>query len=332
VHREPRLTGNNPNATFLADEQDNDAWAVFADATFEVTDNFEIDAAVRYDEDKRENTTLTPTQFLPDPAAFTGEVRSNTWSETQPKLTLRYKLGDTTTFYGGWSRGFRSGGFNQTGVGAVADASGVAGVNDLFEAEVADTIEVGVKSQFLDNRLSLGLALFTTESENGYFFVFLPANSTQNLGNLDADYEGAEVELNWHATDQFDVYASYGYTDSEITDMEDPTVIGNQAPLVSRETGNVGLQYVFPVGDAMDLSLRVDYRHTGRTWWEPYNVTSRDPVDIVDARIGLGSDNWTATLWGRNLTDEEYNQEFSPGGFLFRALPIRYGVEFEYSF
>ena len=332
VYRDPRLAGNNPNVTFLADEQDNDAWAVFTDAIFEVTDKFEINAAVRYDEDKRENTTLTPPGFLPDPAASTGEVRTHTWSETQPKLTLRYKLTDTTTFYGGWSRGFRSGGFNQTGVGAVADASGVAGVNDLFEAEVADTIEIGVKSQFLDNRLSLGLALFQTESENGYFFVFLPANSTQNLGNLDADYEGAEAELNWHATDQLDVFASYGYTDSKITAMEDSSVIGNEAPLVSRETANFGLQYVFPLGSEFDLSFRVDYRHTGRTWWEPYNVTSRNSVDLVDGRVGLQAERWSATVWGRNLTDEEYNQEFSPGGFLFRALPIRYGVEFEYSF
>ncbi len=280
VYREPRLTGNNANATYLADEQDNDAWAVFANATFAVTDNFEIDAAVRHDEDKRENTTLTPTQFLPDPAASTGEVRTNTWTETQPKLTLTYRLEDMATFYGSWSRGFRSGGFNQTGVGAVADASGVAGVNDLFEAEVADTIEIGVKSQFLDNRLNVSLALFQTESENGYFFVFLPANSTQNLGNLDADYEGAELELNWHATDRFDLYASYGYTDSEITDMEDPSVIGNEAPLVSRDTYNLGMQYALPLGDALSLTMRADYRHTGRTWWEPYNVTSRDPIDI----------------------------------------------------
>ena len=75
-----------------------------------------------------------------------------------------------------------------------------------------------------------------------------------------------------------------------------------------------------------------DYRHIGRTWWEPYNTTSRDPIDIVDGRISLGGERWTATLWGRNLTDEEYNQEFSPGGFLFRALPLRYGIEFDYQF
>ena len=70
-----------------------------------------MDAAVRYDHDKRENTTETPTAFLPLGATgASGEVRSNSWSETQPKATLRYKPADNLTVYGSWSRGFRSGG------------------------------------------------------------------------------------------------------------------------------------------------------------------------------------------------------------------------------
>ena len=208
----------------------------------------------------------------------------------------------------------------------------IAGVNDLFEAEVADTYEIGFKGQFLDRRLDLGVALFSTESENGYFFVFLAANSTQNLGNLDADYEGGEIELAAHLTDRFDFYASYGYTDSKITNMEDPTVIGNEAPLVSRYTANAGLQYRLPLSAGLDMTFRADYRKVGETWWEPYNVTSRDPIDLLDARIGLGSDKWTVTAWSKNLTDEDYNQEFSPGGFLFKALPRQYGLEFTYKF
>jgi iron complex outermembrane recepter protein len=333
VYREPRFGGNNPSATFLADSQDNDAWAVFADATIELGEKTELDLAIRYDEDKRENTTETPEAFLPvgTPPGSSGQVREHTWSEPQPKLTLRYAASDALTLYGGWSRGFRSGGFNQTGVGAVADASGIAGVNDLFEAEVAETSEVGFKSVLADGRVAFNGAAYYTESENGYFFVFLAANSTQNLGNLDARYKGFELEMNWSATDNLSLYASYGYTDSDITDMEDPLVKGNEAPLVSRNTANAGFQYDVPVG-GLDLSFRVDYRYTGRTWWEPYNTTSRDPIDIVDARVSLGDERWTATLWGKNLTDEEYNQEFSPGGFLFKALPIRYGIEFEYNF
>jgi iron complex outermembrane receptor protein len=332
VYHEPRLSGNNPSATFLADTQDNDAWAVFGDVVFEMGEKFELDIAVRYDEDKRENTTNTPPAFLPDPSASTGEVRTETFSETQPKFTLRYKPGEDITLYGGWSRGFRSGGFNQTGVGAVADASGIAGVNDIFQAEVADTWEVGFKGQFLDRRLNVGLALFDTESTNGYFFVFLAANSTQNLGNLDADYQGAEFEISARLTDNFELFGSAGYTDSEITNMEDPSVIGNQAPLVSRVTYNLGAQWRQPFSDSLALALRADYRHTGETWWEPYNTTSRDPIDIVDLRVGLEGEKWAVTAWSQNLGDEEYNAEFSPGGFLFRALPLRYGIEFSYSF
>ena len=340
VYETPSTNPLNPSATFLADEQDQDAWSVFADVVFEVTDKFEIDAAIRYDEDKRENTTKTPQGFIPQPdpmgppTVFTGDVRSHTWSEPQPKLTLRYKPAENMTLYGGYSRGFRSGGFNQTGVGAVAENSvpEVFGVNDLFEAEIADTYELGFKGQFMDQRLNFGVTLFQTESENGYFFVFLPANSTQNLGNLDADYEGGEIELSARPTDRLDLYLSYAYTDSEITKMEDPSVVGNEAPLVSRHTANAGVQYRQPLGDALDLTFRVDYRQTGETWWEPYNVTSRDTIDVVDARISLGGDKWMATAWGKNLNDEEYNTEFSPGGFLFKALPQRYGVEFLYKF
>jgi iron complex outermembrane receptor protein len=332
VYRQPRLSGNNPSATFLADTQDNDAWAVFGDVTFEINDQFEVDVALRYDEDKRENTTNTPPAFLPDPSASTGEVRTQTFSETQPKFTLRYKPTDDITFFGGWSRGFRSGGFNQTGVGAVADANGIAGVNDIFEAEVADTWELGFKGQFLDRRLNVGVSVFATESTNGYFFVFLAANSTQNLGNLDADYKGAEFEISARITDNFEVFGGYGYTDSEITGMEDPSVIGNQAPLVSKNTYNLGAQWRQPLGDKLALALRADYQHIGETWWEPYNTTSRDPIDLVDLRLGLEGENWAVTAWSKNLTDEEYNAEFSPGGFLFRALPQRYGLEVSYSF
>jgi iron complex outermembrane receptor protein len=338
VYETPRLTGNNPNFTFLADTQNNDAWAVFADGTFEVTDQFEIDAAIRYDEDRRENTTDTPQNFLDltlDPNAVTGQKRTHTWSEAQPKITLRYKPTENVTVYGGWSRGFRSGGFNQTGVGFVArnlTVPPILGVNDLFNAEVADTAEIGVKGQFLDRRVNAGLSVYHTKSTNGYFFVFLAANSTQNLGNLDATYKGAELELNARVTDRLDFYANFGYTDSEITKMEDPSVKGNQAPLVSKTTLNLGAQYRQPVGNGLNATIRADFQRIGRTWWEPYNLTSRDPVSLLDLRLGLDGGKWSVTAWSKNLTDKLYNAEFSPGGFLFKALPRRYGVEFSYKF
>jgi iron complex outermembrane recepter protein len=335
----------NTNQTFLADTQNNNAWAIFANGTYDFTPQWELDVAVRYDQDDVQNTTDTPTVFLPTKTAFTGEVRKATFSATQPKATLRYKPTDDLTIYGGWGRGFRSGGFNQTGVGAVARANDVLGVNDLFQAETADTTEVGLKSQFLDRRLTLDADVFYTKSTNGYFFVYIAADSTQNLGNLDATYKGAEFSLTARPTDRLDLYAGFGYTDSKITGMADPTVIGNQAPLVSRDTINLGVQYKQPLGDGLNGTVRVDYNEIGRTWWEPYNITSRDPVSLVDLRLGLAGEKWTLTAWSKNLTNKIYNAEFSPGnpatpptnltggaGFLWRALPRRYGLDLGYRF
>lgn len=84
--------------------------------------------------------------------------------------------------------------------------------------------------------------------------------------------------------------------------------------------------------DTIDALLRVDYRRTGKTWWEPFNTTVRNPVDIVDARAGISFDGVSITAFAANLFDETYNAEFSPGGFVFRARPRRVGVEVGYKF
>ncbi|OLB13414.1 MAG: hypothetical protein AUH10_06460 [Gammaproteobacteria bacterium 13_2_20CM_66_19] len=337
VYETPRVDPANPyatntNITFLSDSQNNNAWAVFGDGTYEFTKQLELDAAIRYDEDQRQNTTRTPTQFLPDSTAKTGEVRKHTFDAAQPKGTLRYKPTDNLTLYGGWSRGFRSGGFNQTGVGAVAQASGNLGVHDLFNAEIAETWEVGLKSQFLDRRLGANLALYYTDSHDGYFFYFDATTSTQNLGNLDARYKGGELELTARATDWLDLYTNFGYTDGKVTHMEDPTVVGNKPPLLTKNTVNAGFQVHEPLGGGLNGVLRLDYQMIGRTWWDPKNLTSRDPIDLLGLRAGVEADRWSVTAWSKNLTNKLYNAEFSPGGFLWRAMPRQYGVEFGYRF
>jgi iron complex outermembrane receptor protein len=325
----------NTNVTFLADGQKSNAWAGYGDATYRLTDQWEVDTALRYDEDKVSDTTRTPPYFLAmvlDPTAYDGEVRTQKWGAWQPKFTLRYKPSDDWTWYTDWSRGFRSGGFNQTGVGAVAAANGIKGVNDVFNAEIADTYELGVKGDMLDHRLSLDADVYHTHSDNGYFFVYLSENSTQNLGNLNATYKGAEFQLTAYPTDHLQLYAGYGYTDSRITKMADPTVDGNQAPLVSHDTINAGVMYLHPLSDGLKGTARLDFQNIGRTWWDPYNLTSRNPVSLVNLDLSLQGDRWTLTAWSKNLTNTIYNAEFSTGGFLWRALPRRYGLDFEYRF
>lgn len=337
VFRTPSTNPASPQSTFLADSQNNFAWAVFANLGYEFSERFRVDASLRYDRDKRINTTLTPTAFLPNvpgfPQGATGEKRRAVFDDIQPKITLTYQPSDDVTLYGGYSRGFRSGGFNQTGVGGVAASNGIVGVSDLFEAETATTFEAGIKTRLLDRKLTLNAAAYSTLSRNSYFFVFLAANSTQNLGNVPKTrIQGFELEANFRPTPDIQLNAAAGYTFSEIKEFPDATAIGNEAPLISRYTYNLGAQYTPDLGGGLSGLLRVDYRRTGKTWWEPFNTTVRQPVDLVDARIGVNSNSWSVAAFANNVFDEKYNAEFSPGGFVFKARPRIYGVEASYKF
>jgi iron complex outermembrane receptor protein len=294
----------------------------------------ELSVALRYDEDERENTTLTPTAFLPTPDASTGEVRKDTWDEVQPRVSLRFQPSDALTLYGSWGRGFRSGGFNQTGVGADPLAQSL-GVVDQFDAEVADTLEFGLKSLFADNRVSFNFSVFDTQAEGSYFFLFLATSSTQNLGSLGAvDYQGFELDLTARLTDNLDATFAYGKTDSEIKadspfkDPSSPSAVGNQAPLVTEDTINLGLQYHRPISGGNEFVAGAEYQRLGETWWDPANSTVRSPVNLLGLRLGVQSDDWSVMLWGKNINDVEYNTEWSPGGFVFKGKPARYGIDF----
>jgi iron complex outermembrane receptor protein len=289
VKRDP-LPLFNPQFTFLADSQNNFAWAAFGNVDVNLTDKLELSTSLRYDRDHRENTTETPQEFIPAPLvgiAFPGEVRTHTWDDWQPKITLRHKPTRDSTLYVGYSRGFRSGGFNQTGVGA----AGIAGINDLFDAETANTYEGGAKVEFLNRRVGTNVSVYHTQAKGSYFFVFDPNTSTQNLGNLDrVNYTGAEFEVQGRILDGFDGYFGLGITDSDIKESRrDPNDVGNEAPLVSRYTANIGLQYRHVVRTGWSAFVRSDIEVIGPTWFYPDNFTKRDTVGLLNLRGGVDS-------------------------------------------
>jgi iron complex outermembrane receptor protein len=343
VYHTPSTNPNTPQFSFLSDKKNNFAWSGFANIGYQFSPLIRVDAGIRYDNDHRKNITETPDAWLGyinfiaslygAPQSHQGDVRTRTFDDWQPKVTLTLTPSRNLTLYGGYSRGFRSGGFNQTGVGVVAAANGVVGVGDVFGAETADTFEVGFKSQWLDGMLTLNGAAFTTLTHNSYFFVYLYANSTQNLGTVPKErLKGFELEARLAPTKDFELDASWGQTYSEIKAFPDPVAIGNEAPDVSRSTLNVGAQYTPDLGAGYSALLRADYRRIGRTWWDVYNTTVRNPVNLVDVRAGVRKDNWSLTGFATNLFNKKYNAEFSPGGFVFKAEPRIYGVEAGYKF
>ena len=351
VYREPRTTTGlpfdtsipNPQLTFLADSQDNFAWAAFGSLTWNFTKEWDATFSARYDSDKRKQTTETPPGFIPAALAsdlVTGQVREKTWDAWQPKATIRWRPTDHVTLYGDVSRGFRSGGFNQSGVAL----AGVAGVKDTFDEQIADTIEVGIKTQLNNNRIQLNAAVFDTDLTGAYYFIFLVQSSTQNLGSIDkSHYSGVEFELNALLTDNLNLNFAYATTDSNIkADAEIPQAVGKEIPLVPEFTMNFGMSWTKPLNRKSGTSLvvRGDYRRVGKTFWGPGDPTvapirwdeiPRDPYDVLDLRVGLQGKDWEFTLWAKNALDEKYNDEFSYP-FVWKAQPERWGIQYTKSF
>lgn len=323
----------NSNTLFgFADDNDNKAYAAFGQLNYDLSDNFELSAALRYDRDERQQTNVAP-------AAFTttqGLTRSKDFSEVQPKLTLKHRINDNLNWFLTLSEGFRSGGFNQVGIGAAAAAAGIAGISDTYEKEVSSNIEIGFKGEFNDGRTKLNGGVFRTDVEDQHFFQFVGDINAQLLNNIDeVEIRGVELDVQHYIGDDLNVYAALGITDSEIIKYTvDPTDVGNEAPYVPDSTFNVGFQYSPSLTDNVEGFIRVDLERRGEQFWETSNLTSRDSLDLVNLRFGARSNegDWSLMAWVRNATDEIYNAEFVAGGIASRALPRTYGVDFTKSF
>lgn len=239
-------------------------------------------------------------------------------------------------------------------------------VPDEYEKEVSNNFELGVKTQTADNRFRFNAAVFSTTVDDNQFFEFFagPFGILRIVTTIDeARIEGFEADFNWLASDNLSIFGGVGFLNSEIKrNVNRPLSAGNDVPQAPEATYNLGTQLDFPVGDNMNFFARFDWQHVGEMWfhtiqgertptiWQSFtnldslgdrsndlSMTQRDSFDTANLRIGLEGDNWSATVWGRNITDKQYLEEVisAPefgGSFIHPAATATYGGEFTYRF
>ncbi|NIB40822.1 TonB-dependent receptor [Pseudomaricurvus alkylphenolicus] len=346
----------NPSSGYVRDKTDIEAWALFGQLAYDLSDTLELSFALRYDEDVREITSLTPTAFIPAQATgqFFGQKQEETFDKLQPKLNLRWQPSEELTVYGSWGTGFRAGGFNQTGIASAVAADHASfdyqrqiqipeNITDVFKQEETKDIELGFKSVLLDGSLRLNGAIFNTEVKNKQFFIFVSTQSinAQTLLNIDeVTMSGVELDFLWRTPlEGLDVFGAYGRIKSEIdkyTANEDFPTKGNHAPYVPVYTSNFGFQYTTPIYiEGVNAITRLDYQRLGRTYWSPEEFSSRDPVNLVNASLALETEDgtWRLAAWVKNLTNEIYNAEYDgPGGFVHPGSHRTSGIDLTYRF
>jgi iron complex outermembrane recepter protein len=279
-------TSSNPTSLLFWDKFKTDVFAAFGGADYDVSDQFNIGVALRYDSEKRTVTNLVPNVTDPitgskiNPGlSATGAIapQRKTFTQLQPKVSLTFQPSDDMTLFANWGIGFKSGGFNNQGSKATVDAnfnafigSGVT-INDQFRKEKTSSFEAGVKGKFADGRVTYELAGYYNRVNDMQFFEFFVGSFglLRVVSNIDTvDIWGGEFNTNVKILDGWTIFGAANFNGSKIKkNASRPETVGNKSPYTSDYTINIGTQMVAPLRDDMDLVLRADFRRTGPTWF-----------------------------------------------------------------
>jgi outer membrane receptor protein involved in Fe transport len=256
-----------------------------------------------------------------------GSREEEEWSGT---ASLAYHLNDDVMLYGGYSRGYKAGGYNLDRQGfavtpATVSAAGLSTDQLAFEPEFVDAYEVGVKSTLFGNTTA-NLTLFYQQIHdyqlnafNGFNFI------TRNVP--EAISQGVELELSARPTEnlmlQGGVVWNEAFYDSEVRfnpltaalgDADPNAVFVDQPISFAPEWVVTGaITYEQPIGDNLRALFYLDGRWNDGYRTQTLNRVSSGATDngefaIFNGRIGIGpqDDRWAIEFWGRNLTDEFY--------------------------
>lgn len=339
-------------------EQTKKDIAGYLDAAYELTDRVTLRGGVRFtrDEGELENYTggffdldgTNPYLFgadLDTCLAFgfssapcpglNGASASYSNDETSGRVGIDFQVTPDALVYLGWSRGFRGAAFNNN---ALNDASEI----EPTKPETLDSIEAGVKTQWLDRTLTINGAVYHYAYENqqaasqvGPFYILYSIPESTIVGG--------ELEATWRPDPRLRLHASVGITDGTIdrAEVSGVDVEGNRLPLTSKTTGAVGFDWDVINGGRGVVSLGVDANYSSRKYFDLQNTERlvQGSYTIVNGRVRWHDvdDRFSVNVWGRNLTNEYYytqNFDLSLYGIDWGnvAAPRTYGVTLEYKF
>jgi outer membrane receptor protein involved in Fe transport len=309
--------------------------SAFASATVHFTPDLRFNAGMRYSRVKKrasrntriglsneDLTTFTPVsaQAQAIVAGFLGfdltpfEDPTRRDSKFMPSASVEFDLLDDVMAYASYTRGFKAGGF------------GVGTSNTTFEPETVDAYEIGLKSSFLDRRLTVNLAAFLSKYDDMQEATFvilqtgIPKGTIANVAESTA--KGIELGGAWQISRSLLATLDVAYLKSEYDSypLAPCTALQNLQPncvqdmsgkrrgLSPKFSGAMGLNYTTAITDRLNLRLGTSIYHSS----EYFTSSTADPLTIqsdytkIDARIALASseNTWELALIGNNLTDE----------------------------
>ncbi len=290
-----------------------DTGAIYVENVFEATDAFKVIGGLRYD------------QIDVDRHSYLGQPDfSKSYYPVTGRLGAVYAITPEVNVYASYSRAAQP----------VSQLVGLSATHDEFSLQKGIQYEIGTKASFWSGRGDLTVALFDIEKND--LLTSQVVDGERFNSQIGAQVsQGLEVALSLALAQQFRIDLNYARTwkaeYEEFYENLGSGVIsrnGNTPPNVPKTVA--GLNLVRSFGN---WQTTVGVRHVGERQANNNNGIQLDSYTTVDASIGHQWPNLSITLWGRNLTDEEYSEWASGGGLMQRmADPASAELVVRYSY
>jgi len=342
-----------------------ESYALFGDAIYAMNDETNITFGLRASFDAKSQDIKNPQAFgllfasadqllgadgLPDPSLASNHA---SWDDISPRLVIDHQLDEDLMVFAGVSQGYKSGGFNSfptvdTDFASTTFGFVPFGSTEPFDEEKITNFEAGFKSTLMDGRLRLNGSLYYYEFEDLQFLVGEGTRVlAKNAGS--ATGQGLDLQAMFMVSENLSLSVNLGWLNAEygvdIVEGNGDVLVqdGQDLAYAPDLSGNLGVDYFYPLDDAGELRAHLNYAYTGE---RTHNGSSTDAIyredatGLLSARFSWSSPdaNWEAAAWGTNITNEDVIESFGnitdDFGFVSvtRGEPRMLGVDLSYNY
>jgi outer membrane receptor protein involved in Fe transport len=320
--------------------RDTEHWSVYGLLEFDFTDRLTGSVEARYSDEDFDQGWLVGgigafgfvAPFLPFSAPLNvGDIDTATTSDDffTPRVSLEFQANDDMLLYGTISKGAKPGG--------VSSIFGTNADTGRFFPEELWNYEAGIKTTLADGKVFLNAAVFYMDYSDRQITSLEPSELVETGFALfvrnaaEAEVTGIELDATLNLWEGLTLTAAYTYLDAEYTDFKTTTsgalgvalagnceliTSGATAACITDFTGRpleripehglvASALYRRPIGGdrefAFDVTLQYqDERPQGNDFLHVF-----PSYTVIDTRIGVETDNWSAYLYADNLTDDD---------------------------
>ncbi len=316
--------GVQAGATSRTGDATNSSWALFGEATMDITDALSVTAGGRYTEDKRKLVRTVALlgdrpnpgiRICPDgtPPTGLGTCRAEgTFTKFTPRVIVKYDLAEAAMAYASYSTGYSSGGFNATNTLAA------------YKPESSHNVEIGAKSTLFDRKLVLNLTSFYNIYRNQQVVqprVVQGAFISDTLNAQKTLLYGVEGEFTLRPVTRWEFNGSFGWLHAKYKKFVVTDIINNQpvprnitnadaAFGTPRYTYSLSGSYTHPLASGAEIEGGVGISGRGKTFFrlESPKSSLQRHYTLIDAHLGWTSRDkrYSLMIRGTNLFNKLY--------------------------